>query len=86
MDSTGGGGRGSLVGMNCSCIRILNIMTWYNILSIITWSRGRGCGGGGGEGVELRPSLAPVGGEQGGVGSFGFRDRVDLRGNVFFSS
>ena len=52
----------------------------------ITWSRGRGCGGGGGEGVELLPSLAPVGGEQGGVGSFGFRDLVDLRGNVFFSS
>lgn len=36
--------------------------------------------------MELLPSLAPVGGEQGGVGSFGFRDLVDLRGKVFFSS
>ena len=52
---------------------------------LITWLRGRGCGGGGGEGVELLPSLAPVGGEQGGVGSLGLRDLVDLRGKVFFS-
>ena len=47
-----------------------------NIISPWLWPGG--CGGGGGEGVEL----LLVGGEQGGVGSLGLRDRVDLRGKV----
>ena len=51
---------------------------------------GSGGGGGGGEGVVApRSATAVVGrlmsGEQGGVGSFGFR-RADRRGMVLFSS
>ena len=44
-------------------------------------------GGGGGEGVArvLPPDLATTEGEQGGVGSFGFRFLVTRRGKVFFS-
>ena len=51
----------------------------------MTWSVCEG-GGGGGEGVQvLPPDLAPTEGEQGGVGSFGFRFLVTRRGKVFFS-
>ena len=46
-------------------------------------------GGGGGDGVQVRPrleDLAPVRGEQGGVGSLGFLVLGLGRGNVFFSA
>ena len=46
-------------------------------------------GGGGGDGVQVLPrlvDLAPVSGEQGGVGSLGFLVLGLGRGNVFFSA
>ena len=46
-------------------------------------------GGGGGDGVQVLPTppdLAPVSGEQGGVGSLGFLVLGLGRGKVFFSA